>query len=1124
MANWFKRMFYAEPVKPAVNESLVSVERATFGNYGTAAARVNLDTLVGRKGLQIYAQMRIDEQVKAVCTFKRDAILSRGWAFEFDDDSKLSDTEKQKRIRVTQQIVKKLPGSFVDALNVIAVGREYGFSLTEKAYQTVEIDKQTYIGLRGLFGRDPATFNFYTDIHGELIRCEQEAAAQRIPIELSKFVHYVHNPEFDRYFGRSDLREAHRFWYFKDQMVKFWGMYMEKLGGGLVVASVTEKANLVANSPQHVALQNAMSQMKASASIIMPEGIDHAVYFPTSSDAFEKACIYSDLAIAKALLVPNLAGVSNTGQTGAYSQAQSQLEAFAWTLAADAARLEACIDEQVFQDLGEQNWGDGEYPCFKFKPLSGEQLRWMVETFLKLIAGGAAIATEVDETRLRDILGMPPREATDKPLINPATVQQQGHETGVMDKQHQLGEEAKDAQVKRGINEDKTRAKDPVLSKVEEDPKAKKKMAVITPQQARIAIASARERVDFAVIEKRQTAAEKALAADLAGIVARSVNKELGTADEFAKLLDEDTADIGQWQLPATAVGKLKVTTQKALTEAYVQGKKDAQREIRKSSKVANIRFADIRDNAAQYFESSAFKVAGDVSDRARSIIQQELLTSVKIGRSLVQTRTAIWERLIAKGLSSPEAVRSVETDAAVNFALDELWKDTEEAAAAYLDTVARTNMFGAMNEARYAEFTDPALGDFVVALRYSAVLDDRTTEICQTLHDSVWETGNPLWDEYRPPNHFNALASTSIVDTHRGRIQIRDVIAGDMVLTHRSRMRPVYAVMRKPMDKPSLLSIEVGTGRTLVASHEHPVLTTRGWKRADNLKVGDVLFEHLEDMAGMSHVSLIDPTHFPSLFDQEPVAYRVVSSTLGSLMGLAVKFQDHASTEKSEVSDVSADHELEFAGDAVGHEDVQHLSLGSGRFASESGSLTGDDISHVGVPRVALTHALGGLGTALAESPVALASAFRNDLWVAIAYGDLRSLGSHGDAVAFAPSGQGSFPDAQLALDSSNGNAIAEMSAGDEFSDSRSITQINHGNLPSWKSSAIISIADAPYTEDVWNLAVLDDESYVAEGLIVHNCRSLLIPITAVDIEDGLWNGEESPEPSIEPQEGFGT
>ena len=32
---------------------------------------------------------------------------------------------------------------------------------------------------------------------------------------------------------------------------------------------------------------------------------------------------------------------------------------------------------------------------------------------------------------------------------------------------------------------------------------------------------------------------------------------------------------------------------------------------------------------------------------------------------------------------------------------------------------------------------------------------------------------------------------------------------------------------------------------------------------------------------------------------------------------------------------------------------------------------------------------------------------------------------------------------------------------------------------------------------ETLWNLAVEGDESYIADGVVVHNCRSLLIPIT---------------------------
>lgn len=56
------------------------------------------------------------------------------------------------------------------------------------------------------------------------------------------------------------------------------------------------------------------------------------------------------------------------------------------------------------------------------------------------------------------------------------------------------------------------------------------------------------------------------------------------------------------------------------------------------------------------------------------------------------------------------------------------------------------------------------------------------------------------------------------------------------------------------------------------------------------------------------------------------------------------------------------------------------------------------------------------------------------------------------------------------------------------------------------------------PCNKPVYNLAVDEDESYVAEGVVVHNCRSVLVPVTVID----GWDGQESPPPTVEPAEGF--
>ncbi len=64
-----------------------------------------------------------------------------------------------------------------------------------------------------------------------------------------------------------------------------------------------------------------------------------------------------------------------------------------------------------------------------------------------------------------------------------------------------------------------------------------------------------------------------------------------------------------------------------------------------------------------------------------------------------------------------------------------------------------------------------------------------------------------------------------------------------------------------------------------------------------------------------------------------------------------------------------------------------------------------------------------------------------------------------------------------------------------------------------------ITSIERRPCNRPVYNLAVEGDESFYADGVAVHNCRSLLIPVTTVDD----WNGKEDTIPaSVKPQKGF--
>lgn len=81
---------------------------------------------------------------------------------------------------------------------------------------------------------------------------------------------------------------------------------------------------------------------------------------------------------------------------------------------------------------------------------------------------------------------------------------------------------------------------------------------------------------------------------------------------------------------------------------------------------------------------------------------------------------------------------------------------------------------------------------------------------------------------------------------------------------------------------------------------------------------------------------------------------------------------------------------------------------------------------------------------------------------------------------------------------------------------------------------SSIKSIIKKKVTGTLHNIAVEEDESYIANDLIVHNCRSILVPIMSGDNEnsDSYYKGykenikpfgSDVPSDATQPELGFG-
>src|SRR5207302_437719 len=213
----------------------------------------------------------------------------------------------------------------------------------------------------------------------------------------------------------------------KGRLEDYWALYLERFAGGFMVVTQGADSNLTPGTPTYNSLQDVLLHLHGATGIVLPKGLTAQLLFPPAQGEFASALEQKNLAIAKAILVPNLLGLSEHSAMGrgGTAQAQTQLEAFTWTLNSDARRVESLIDEQLIRDLGDQNFGDGQYPSFRFKPLSEEHLKWIVTTWAQLTQLKVVVSTEEDEAFIRSLMDMPDRAPDEPGLTDPGQAEQQ---------------------------------------------------------------------------------------------------------------------------------------------------------------------------------------------------------------------------------------------------------------------------------------------------------------------------------------------------------------------------------------------------------------------------------------------------------------------------------------------------------------------------------------------------------------------------------------------------------------------------------------------------------------------------------------------------------------------------
>lgn len=355
----------------------------------------------------VYRRMRTDEQVKGCLTFKKLARLSHGFQITPFDKTPLA-SEIADFIKYN---FDKMEGSFHTAMKEILSALDFGFSISEKNYRICDSGK--FVGkivLKDIKTRAPETFRFNNDEYGN-IRNLTQFLPNATPIELptDKFIIYTYAMEFQNHYGQSDLRAAYRSWWSKDFVIKAWNIFLDRYGMPTRVMTLPPSAEgdqAIVNKAMSI-----LDSIQTDTSITLPPGfeVDFKTIGQGGNATYQEALDRYDRAIAKALLYPELGGLTERQSGGSQHMANSQMSGYDLVLMDLGLDLEELVvAEQIIKPLVHMNYGDQvPIPIFKLGAMTLRDAGAFIEQLTKAAQSNLITWGYSEETSVRKTLDLP---------------------------------------------------------------------------------------------------------------------------------------------------------------------------------------------------------------------------------------------------------------------------------------------------------------------------------------------------------------------------------------------------------------------------------------------------------------------------------------------------------------------------------------------------------------------------------------------------------------------------------------------------------------------------------------------------------------------------------------------
>lgn len=358
-----------------------------------------------------YKKMMCDSEVKAGMSLIRLAALSRDYDIIWPKASNDVKEPDDETIDFLDFCFENVEGRIEGALSNVLTALGYGFSVTERVFDVQKEGKwKNKLVLRRLKGLDPETINFQVDKFGNLTNVFQtiNEPENKVKLNMDNLIIYVNEPEFGNWYGNSRFRSIYKNWFIKDILTKFWNIALERFGIPIMIGTVPTPADF----PQ---LQTILDNLKFKSSITKTAGwtveaLETGVGRSSGGD-FADAISYHNEQILKGLLVPTV--LLSNPKAGSFALAKTQFDLFKIMLKQLERDIEKIIEDQLIKPLIRLNYDAEatEFPQFRFKPMTQEDLLDLSKAFALIVKNGMALP---EEGVIRDMMGLPPLSEEDK--------------------------------------------------------------------------------------------------------------------------------------------------------------------------------------------------------------------------------------------------------------------------------------------------------------------------------------------------------------------------------------------------------------------------------------------------------------------------------------------------------------------------------------------------------------------------------------------------------------------------------------------------------------------------------------------------------------------------------------